>query len=240
MTELRNPHVKLLFEWTRERVSERQISDYSPSDPGYASYVRLWTRIHRSGEIPKQSEFDLSEVIGLTGWADADDFREPKRFRAYRRFTSAVAVALITLGNDTESVRIGNYLARDLLIDVALEDQDHFRLVRAVLPVVRETLKETGYEEEYPFFSFASLILAQQASDFEEVTTLAAQLLQDESDVRNNETMQYAIESSRFLFGLTNYDQLNADWLRFASELSNPTNDPSLQLFIQALTESSE
>ncbi len=234
-----HPHVKSLFEWTRSRVSEQHISDFSPGDPGYASYVRLWTHIYRSGEIPRKSEFDLSEVIGLTGWVNVDDINDPARFRAYRRFTSAVAVALVTFGNDTESVRGGNYLARDLLIDIELEEQEHFELVRQVLPLVRDTLKEIGYEEEYPYFTFASLILAHEAGDYEESFKLAKQLRQDESDVRESEALEYAIQSSQFLFGLTNHDLVQADWIRFARRITNPKNDQVLQSIMDALTESS-
>lgn len=232
-----NPHVESLFELTRSIVSEQHIADFSPADPGYESYVRLWTRIFRSGEIPKQSEFDLSEVIGLTGWASPDDFDKPIQFRQYRRFTSAVAVALIEFGNDTESVRVGNYLARDLIIDTEVSDRKYFDLVRRVFPVVRETLAKTNYEEEYPYFTFGSLILAQMAGDYGESASFASKLIEDEATVRNNDSLNWGIEDSRFLFGLTNYDQLNADWLRFASQLSNPSNDANLQLVMNCFAE---
>ena len=232
-----NPHVKTLFELARSRVSEQHIADFSPTDPGYESYVRLWTHIHRSGEIPKQSKFDLSEVIGLTGWASLDDFDEPLRFRQYRRFTSAVAVALIEFGNDTESVRVGNYLARDLMIDAEITDRKHFDLVRRVFPIVRDTLVKTNFEYEYPYFTFGSLILAQWAGDYGESASFALKLIEDEAAVRNNESLNWGIEDSRFLLGLTNYDQLNADWIRFASQLSNPHNDENLQKVMDKFAE---
>lgn len=229
--------VDTLFQLTRRRITKRHISDFSPADPGYESYVRLWTQIFCSGEIPKQSEFDLSEVIGLTGWEPLTDLSQPSRFRDYRRFTSSVGVALITFGNDSESVRVANYLARDLIVDVHISDREHFDAVRNVFPLIRKTLIQTNHEEEYPFFTLGSLVLAHMAGDIDEMPTLASQLIDDDASVRNNETRNWNIQDSRFLFGLTNYDQLNRDWLNLKNSLTNPTDDPNVQLVIDAFTE---
>lgn len=231
-----NRHIESLFELTRSRVSEQHIADFSPSDPGYDSYVRLWTRIYRSGEIPKQTEFDLSEVIGLTGWAKPTDFDDPNRFREYRRFTSAVGSALIESGNDTERVRVGNYLARDLIVDIDIDDVKHFESVRLVFPVLRETLLKTNNDKQYPYFTLGSLILAQMAGDIAESETLAAQLIEDDATVRKNDSINWIIQDSRFLFGLTNYDQLNSDWITWVLELENPNGDSNLTLVIDAFS----
>lgn len=228
-----NPLVESLFELARTDVTEQHIVDYSPSDPSYRSYVELWTNILRTGDIPKRSTFDLSEVISLTGWVNSSDMENPSRFQQYRRFTSAVAVALFDFGNDSEVIRAPNYLARDLIIDTALDDQSHFNAVRHVFPVVRETLVNSNREEEYPFFTFGSMILAAWADDHAALPNLARQLIDDDATVRNHEWM--GVDDPTLLFGLTNYDQLNADWLRFASALTNPYDDENLQLVIDAL-----
>lgn len=233
-----NPLVDKLFQLTRRCITKRHISDFSPADPGYESYVRLWTRIFCSGEIPKQSEFDLSEVIGLTGgWEPLTDLSQPSRFRDYRRFTSSVGVALITFGNDSERVRVANYLARDLIVDVHISDRQHFDAVRNVFPLIRETLIQTNHEEEYPFFTLGSLVLAHMAGDIDEMPTLASQLIDDDASVRNNKTCNWNIQDSRFLFGLTNYNQLNRDWINLTNTLTNPTNDLNVQLVMDALAE---
>jgi len=232
-----NPLVDTLFQLTRSRITERHISDFSPADPGYKSYVRLWTRIFRSGEIPRQSEFDLSEVIGLTGWALPSDLNQPNRFRDYRRFTSSVGVALITFGNDSDSVRVANYLARDLIVDSHINDREHFDAVRNVFPLVRETLIQTNYEEEYPFFTLGSLILAHMAADFDAMPPIASQLIDDEASVRNNESLNWSVENPRFLFDLTNYDQLNRDWVNLTKTLTNPTDDTNVQLVMDTIAE---
>ncbi|MCR9116267.1 MAG: hypothetical protein NXI22_04860 [bacterium] len=238
LLRLMNPHVAALFEFTRARVSEEHIANFSPSDPGYQSYVRLWTGIYRDGVIPAISHFDLSEVIGLTGWVKIKYESDPIRFREYRRFTSAVAVALIHFGNDSESVRRPNYLARDLVIDCDRLEPEHFELVRNVLPITRDVLTATNDEEGYPYFTFAALILAQRANHHDEAVRLAAELIAEESAVRNDESLNYwSREDSRFLLGLTIFNQLHNDWIRLARELSNPTRDENTQLIIEAFAE---
>ena len=142
---------------------------------------------------------------------------------------------MIAFGNDTESVRVGNYLARDLIIDTEIADRNHVESVRRVFPVLRRILANTNHEIEYPYFTFGSLILAQVAGDFDESDLLAQRLIEDEANARNNESLNWEIVDSRFLFGLTSYDQLNSDWMSLASKLSNPSNDTNLQLVIDAI-----
>lgn len=228
-----NCHIESLFELTRSRVSEQHIADFSPCDPGYESYVRLWTRIFHTGEIPRVSEFALSEVIDLTGFSSPNYFNDQNRFRHYRRFTSAVAAALIGFGNDSVCVRVGSYLARDLIVDLDISDTDHFEAVRHVFPVLRDLLLQQMEDDQYPYFTLGSLILAQMAGDFEESESFAAQLLKDEAASRNDQQ----IEDARFLFGLTNYDQFNADWMRYILDLKNPNNSHNLKLVMDAFSD---
>jgi hypothetical protein len=235
-----DPCVYSLFQFTRSRVSTKHIAEFSPGDPGYEDYVRLWTRILRTGEVPAQTEFDLSEVIGLTGWADPDDYDQPDRFRQYRRFTSAVAIALVHAGNDCESVRVANYLTRDLIVDCDPCDSEHLLRVRNVFLPTRDILAATNQEPEYPFFTFGALILAQMANDHEEAVGHAAKLVDEEAAVRTNESLVLFREDSRFLLGLTNYNQLHADWIRLASRLSNPLQDMNTPLIIDAMTEAAQ
>lgn len=235
-----NPHVSTLFQFTRSRVSDQHITDFSPKDPGCDAYVRLWTQIVRSGDMPTKVEFDLSEVIGLTGWASPADFDCPLRFREFRRFTSAVALALIHYGNDAELVRPANYLARDLIVDCDPKDSEHLNLVRNVFPITRDYLAASDHEVEYPYYTFGALVLAQMSNDYKAAAHLAVELIADEAAVRNNESLNWGMEDPRFLLGLTNYDQLHSDWIRFAADLSNPLGDENMQLIIDALTGSAK
>ncbi len=218
-------------------VTEQDIIDFSPGDPGYPDYVRLWTQIKRSGSIPPQTEFDLSEVIGLTGWAKPEEWDDPERFRNYRRFTSAVGVALLHGGNDSESVRVANYLARDLVIDLDLTSKRHLSLLRSVVAATREVLSTTNLDEGYPFFTYAAMILAQKARDWNASEAAATQLIEDEAAVRKNDSLNWTIEDDRFLLGLSVYDQLHKDWISFAQALKNPNQHEDTQLVLEALTQ---
>jgi hypothetical protein len=234
-----DPAALALFEYTRSRVGERGITDFSPNDPGYPGYVRLWTEIHRSGLIPERTQFDLSEVIALTAWADPDDYPEPERFRRYRRFTSAVGIALVHSGSDSDDVRVANYLARDLLVDLDRTGSggDHLHLLRRVFRSSRAVLAAAGYENGYPFFTLDMMILAQIDGDWESADGAAAQLIEDESQVRRSDDLGYPVIDKRFLFGWSNYDQLHRDWQALVGELRNPRGDGSTQLVIDALGE---
>jgi hypothetical protein len=224
-----------LFQYTQSKVSDQDIIDFSPGDPGYPDYVKLWTQIRRSGSIPQQTEFDLSEVIGLTGWASPEEWDDPERFRNYRRFTSSVGVALLHQGNDSESVRVANYLARDLLIDLDSTSKRHLALLRDVAASTRVILSTTNLDEGFPFFTLASMILGQKARDWSAAEDFATQLIQDEGFVRQSEDLNWMITDDRFLLGLSNYDQLHNDWISFAQELKNPNDHEDTQLVIDAL-----
>ncbi|MFK7789985.1 MAG: hypothetical protein AB8C95_10915 [Phycisphaeraceae bacterium] len=225
--------VELLFQLTRKRVTKQHIIDFSPNDPGYPDYVRLWTKILKSGVVPQETEFDLSEVIGLTGWA----MDPSKRFREYRRFTSAVGVALLVFGNDPEQVRIANYLARDLLIDLDTDSHEHLKAVRQVFPVVRHALVEAGDEEEYAFFTLGMLILAQMCGDFDACPAIAQQVIDDDQSIRDAFSSDTYSFPSDLLLGLTVYEQLHTDWIHFVSTNTNPVGDENIQLIIESFAD---
>jgi hypothetical protein len=186
--------------------------------------------------IPTKINFELSETIGLTGWGEPDLESDPVRFVRYRRFTTAVAIALVHAGIDTDIFRAPNYLARDLLIDRDRENPNYLSLLQKILLVTRGVLIVQNDDTEYPFFTFASMILAQSINDFASADQLALQLLRDESNVRANQAVSFLIEDDRFLFGLSNYDQVDHDWQQFAIELTNPNGDENTQLVCDSLT----
>lgn len=230
-----HPSVTALFQFACRYVTDEDIKDYSPSDPGYGNYVRRWSEILSSGTLPRECEFDLSEVICLTGYHDPEKERAPQRFRNYRRFTSAVALGLIHAGNYSEDVRRpANYLARDLIVDATDTSKDYLKLVRSVFEPTREILTARP-EEQFPFFTFGSMILAQRAKDYLGAERAASKLIEDEATVRADDRINYLIVSSTFLLGLTVYDQHHEDWISFAKRLKNPRGHEDTQLIIEAL-----
>lgn len=225
-----------LFEHVRSKVTEQDIIDFSPSDPGYYNYVGLWTEILRTGSIPQKTEFDLSEVIMLIGCGDAEKYPNPDRFKTCRRFTSAVGLALLHSGNCSESFRPAHYLARDLLIDLDDSDSKHLGLLTPVFTTTREVIKSCRWEEDYyPFFTFGLMILAQKSENWEDAEKWAEQLITDEGELKN-EQPDFGIEIDHFLLDRTYYDTHHGDWLSFAKSLKNPNKHEATQLVIDALT----
>ena len=164
-----DPAVNDLVHYTRSRVSDEDIRRCSPGDPGWPNYVKLWTGIRQTGIIPRETNFDFREVIAMTSLANAEQARDPARFRGFRRFTSAVALALLHYGNDMWG--IGSFLdtgdlAHDLLIDLDPRSKKHLPLLRSATESTRELLRTTYPDAGYPFFTFAAMILAQKAGDW--------------------------------------------------------------------------
>ncbi len=227
-----HPSVLALFRYVRPQVTAQDIKDYCPSDPGYGDYVAAWTDIWESQVLPRASRFDLSEVISLTGFADAGTRESPDRFRRFRRFTTTVAIALIHQRCCVMSVRAANYLARELLIDFDLKDRAHLSRLRPVFESTRAVLKAAPDGEEYPFFTLGSMILAQKASDWSASEAAATQLIVDEWAIRSDFEWW---EDQRFLLGLTVFDQHHSDWLALALDLINPTGHEDTALVLDAL-----
>lgn len=230
------PSVAALFDILRQRVTEQDIRDFSPGDPGYPAYVRLWLQILATGEVPRKSEFDLTEVIGMTGWASPNYFPCPRRFCTYRLLTSSVACHLYLTGNCSEDVRPANYTAIRLINDVKiLEDAELSSLVGSVLCEVAESLKSQEWlEEEHPFFHAAEMIWAQRIGDYQRSANAANALIRSDQIVRQHH--DFFAGDSRFLYGLTVYDQLYAEWHQALSELTNPNSSEDLQLVIETLS----
>jgi hypothetical protein len=222
--------VEELLKYVRGKVARQDILDFSPSYPGHADYVRLWTEILLSGKVSVVTVFDLSEVIGLRGWGDPEKERDPARFRHYRRFTSAVALVLIHEGNSSEAVRPLNYLLRDLICDVDSSSPRHLALVRSAIASTRELLRNANEELEYPCLIFALLILAQKAGDWDAAEQAATECLRYEEAVRKNEAFSWYARDHRFL----HYHQLIDDWHSIARQLQNPRKHDDTQIVIDA------
>lgn len=225
-----NPHIQALVDYTRSRVTAEHLARSVPDDPGTPDYLRVWKSLLQDSELPSKVSFEYSEVIGSASGGLPKDPQKATEKRCFRRFTSAVALALIHAGNDPRPV---NYLAHDLVVDCDSREPEHLQLVRATLLPTRDLLAISSCDAEFPFFTFAALLLAQLSCDIDQTCQLAAQLIADEAMARDS-TLQDSSSDSRFLLGLTEYVQLHRNWIALASQLSNPTNDESMQLIIEA------
>ena len=230
--------VEEFFLLSRREVTKDDVMTFAPTDPGYDDYVREWSEIQRSGIIPLEPNFDLTEVIGMTSWADPNSWSgDVQRFLAFRRFTSTVALILIHRGNDAEAVRPAVYLARDLIVDLI----DYYPTGVKFLPTLRSVFRDTrtllrsNCEPEFPFFTLGLLILSQLDNDWTSAEHAAEQLLTDEWEARG--FLGCFSWSPEFLFGLTVYDQLSSDWRKMIARLQNPTHHEATALIIDAFRE---
>jgi len=227
-----NAAVEALFQDARSKVTDQDIRDFSPGDPGYGDYVKLWTRIRLTGEVPRETEFDLSEVINLVGgFGKHSEYEQDLGYRRFRRFTSSVGIVLVHFGNDSESIRPTNYQARDLLIELDRGSKQQVSILREVVAATREVLLANN-DNEYPFYTFSAMILAQIARDWRSAEAAATQLINDESTARNNDPF---VKDDCFLLGLSGHTHLHNEWISFAQELKNPNKHEDTQLVIEAL-----
>ena len=209
-------------------------NSFRPAIPGTPGYIAQWSKILNSGLIPKKSKFNVTEVIHLTAYCDAET-GDLSRFLLYRLFTLSVAVQLYFVVNDSESILPANYTAFRLVDDShRLGDPEIDNVVGNVLPETAEGLKtRPRIEYEYAFFYAAEMLWAQRHNDFARADACAITLLEEDDRVRHRD--DYYGDDGPFLFGLTVFDQLNSEWREAIAELTNPNQSEHTQLVIESL-----
>ena len=98
-----NAHLQL-FEYSMRQVTFEDIEDYCPSDPSYGAYVSVFSDILSSKTLPTLSSFEISETVELTLYGIAETADSPTRFRRFRTFTNAVAVAMCFSQKDSPNI----------------------------------------------------------------------------------------------------------------------------------------
>src|SRR4051812_1250967 len=93
-----------LFEYAMLSVTAADVAAFAPSDPGYPDYVRAFTTILATRELPSRANFDITETIGLTRWDKAEKQAEPNRFRRFRTFINVVGLSLSVDGKANDEV----------------------------------------------------------------------------------------------------------------------------------------
>ncbi|WP_038165237.1 hypothetical protein [Verrucomicrobium sp. BvORR106] len=210
-----------LFAYAVDKVTPRDVWDFSPNDPGFPGYVREFTAILKSRKLPKDADFDITETIGLTMWGDAETEKDPDRFRRFRVFTNSVAVALCAGPDGVPLTMAANYPCIRLLEDAhALGDEQLLRLLYPVFGDLFARLETDGWSNrEAPLLLLGQLILALMGyGSPNDVPTLAATLVKLGS-VANDHV------PADFLWNCTNFDQLHAEWKRFVG-IAFPENSP--------------
>lgn len=212
------------FEYAANKVTVKDVERFCPNDPGYLDYIREFTTILTSRVIPSEFEFDVTETISLTLWGNPEkEYQEQDaiRFRRFRIFSNAVALAII-LGPDEDGWNMGcNYYAISLLADIeALEDDHLYDLLPPVLMEMHQKLSQSGSAKEAVFYLMAQLFLALMGhAPNVNLNELADQLINEESKLDANKD-----DRQGFLWQRTVFDQMHHQWKEYAEKLVPPSN----------------
>jgi hypothetical protein len=195
-----------LFQCARASVSEADIREHSPGDPGYGDYIHAWTAVLRSEVIPPPGTFAFDEPIALSR---VDFPRLGEGYRRYRVLVWSVALAWIP-GDATDDFAPNEVVA--ILLDnaFALEDLALVTLLRPALEVVHDAMATRGHEE----LAFVSLALAILADDIAEGERLAERVLDEEQASRDRGNTH----DRAFLWGLTYFDGQRRLWERLVRD----------------------
>lgn len=220
-----------LFHYAIGFVTPADIAAFAPGDPGYPDYVRQWREILAARSIPQQANFDITETVDLTRWAEADRESDPVRFRRFRVFTSAVALGMAVRDRVDDDQFPPNYTLIRLIDDAdALRDLALWRLLAPAFEEVHQAWTRQP-SEEAPFGLLGLLLVhAHLGAENSVLETIAERLIEQESRCETR-------ASTDFLFGCTHYDQLDRHWKRHVKALLPPAS-PSLGLVRDALLDS--
>lgn len=227
-----SPAAWKLFAHASHSVTPQDVYDFCPNDPGFPGYVRAFTSILRERKPPSSANFDITETINLTRWGNAEEERDPDRFRRFRIFTNAVAVTLC-LGDDGPDDTPPNYTCVSLLDDAcALQNSELIGLLFPVFGEMHRTIGEAGWygdANEKPFLVLAQLLIALlgHAPD-SDISALCDQLMREEAACKDNVT-------GEFLWGCTSFNQLHYRWKALVDVAFPKQSDIESLLLLRAM-----
>lgn len=202
---------RALLERARARVTQEDVAQCAPNDPGYPEYVAAMVAILLRGESALHRGFAVTETIALTRWHDATAMADPARFRWFRVLTGAAEVLL----DDSDAPHYR--LARLLEDSFALRDGGDREAPLDLLSTVAKEVSAHPYRspEEQPFCVLAELLLAGvDGLDHAAIEALCADL--DAGVERGWESsgafLGRALRGERSLWRLTHFDQLHPVW----------------------------
>lgn len=204
------PHsMTALFNYCRQYVDESIISRFCPADPGYKAYVQEWSDILRKGSIPEESNFEVSETVGLTMWADTTS----PDFLRFRCFTNSVALPLMCVRHAEVVFDLNYPLARLLSDTVFLQDARLLLLIKSAIEACYECCRQSPrWSSEFvPWCAYALTLVAACRGDEPNLTEWAARTVDLEAELRRSISGDSQI-SDMFLFGTASYGTLLPVW----------------------------
>ena len=85
--------IQALFESSAKLATDDDIA-HCPVDPGYHDYIAAMTAIRNTRQIPKETNFDITETIALTGWVSDPKLTSDDSFKRFRRFVNSIGLGL--------------------------------------------------------------------------------------------------------------------------------------------------
>lgn len=216
-----SPGCRQLFEYAVQFVTTRDIERHCLSDPGYLDYVREWSQILRTKNVPLTVNFDIGEIIATSDPAFPCSGSDPASYWRFCVFVHSVAAAISTGPEGPDEEHTINYIAVHLLYAARqLGDEHLLTLLPAVFAEVHQVISTSDwYDSEAPFFLMGQLILAFLGfNPNADVSGLAAQIIEE---ARPFPRFLSGGTSPVFLWDCTCYKSHHDRWLRFV-ELSFP------------------
>jgi hypothetical protein len=227
------------FEFHRARVTDEDIRDMVPSDPGFPGYIRFLKEVRDTGLLPDLHSPDLWEVvcappIGLKATIPAPLVpRYQASMSRYRNFVGSIALGSIdTIGPHGEWSWYNPVCW--LMEDADRHDRACLRFLRAALKVAGEKLAhtETLSEADPLFFTLGVFFANCWLKDHPAMSAAARRLIKEEGEFR----AQWCRGGTGFLWDLQRISKDRLERLKkLASELENPRNDFDVECVLRAL-----
>jgi len=202
-----NPASHNLFLHARSLVTAADIAAFCPSDPGYHTYVMVFTEIWQTGRFP-DNPADISETLCNNWWTRRIRPEQEPNFRRFRTFTNAVGLCFCLGGAGPSDFLPPNYFAASLLEDTfALEDRVLLELLGPSFDEFHRRLQ--SYDEwrgEHPLFLLAKIILAWKlGEDVQAIAARCTELIAEADRLKP----EYPAD---FLWDCTSFNQLMPVW----------------------------
>ncbi len=227
------------FEFHRARITDEDIRDMVPGDPGYGGYVRFLEKVRDTGLLPDDYDPDLWEVVCAPPIGSKETLPSPLAgpFQAsmirYRNFVFSIALGSIdTVGPSGEWSWYGPICC--LIEDADRQDRAYLRLLRAALEAAREKMAGvvTLVEADPLFFTLGVFFANGWLKDYRGMSEAARWLIKEEGELR----ALWGRGGTGFLWDLQRLRKDRLERLKkMVSELENPKNDFNVALVLAAL-----
>ncbi|HEY1123633.1 MAG TPA: hypothetical protein VGE67_18595 [Haloferula sp.] len=230
------------FEFHRARVTDGDIRDMVPNDPGYGGYVRFLKEIRKTSLLPNAPHGDLWEVVCAPPIGPKKPLPSPEaeQFQAsmvrYRNFVFSIALGSVDTGADNDWIWL--HPISWLLEDADRRDRSYLRLLRSALDATGEKLADSHYSRDAPpFFTLGVLILSSWLKDSAGASAAAKRIIREDGDFRTDQKAKWGQATPGFLWDIqkiVSKDRLAA-LKRMATEIQNPANDFDVECVLRSL-----